>query len=151
MPAEAPAEVAAPARASLREVARVRVIYGDTDQMGLVYYANYLRYFEIARNEYLRAVGQSYRAFEESHGLILPVVEVQASYHRPARYDDELVISAATFARGAASVRFEYEIHRADGERLVSGHTIHACLTREGRVVRLPAEMRAAIGLPEPR
>ena len=149
MPAEAPAEVAAPARAPLREVARVRVIYGDTDQMGMVYYANYLRYFEIARNEYLRVVGQTYRAFEESHGLMLPVVEAHVSYHKPARYDDELVISAATFPRGAASVRFEYEIRRADGERLVSGHTIHACVTREGRVVRLPAAMRAAVGLGE--
>jgi acyl-CoA thioester hydrolase len=134
--------------APLREVARVRVIYGDTDQMGMVYYANYLRYFEIARNEYLRAAGANYRVFEETHGLILPVVEAQVSYHRPARYDDELRISAGTFARGAASVRFEYEIHRvADGVKLVSGRTIHACLTREGRVVRLPAALRAAVGL----
>jgi acyl-CoA thioester hydrolase len=132
----------------LHEVARVRVIYGDTDQMGIVYYANYLRYFEIARNEYLRAAGATYRAFEETHGLILPVVEAQVSYHRPARYDDELVISAATFARGAATVRFEYEIHRAaDGEKLVSGRTIHACVTRDGRVVRLPEALRAAVGL----
>src|SRR5882672_8387465 len=113
MPAEAPAEVDAPARAPLREVARVRVIYGDTDQMGMVYYANYLRYFEIARNEYLRIAGATYRAFEETHGLMLPVVEAHASYHRPARYDDELVIAAAVHARGAASVRFEYEIRRA--------------------------------------
>jgi acyl-CoA thioester hydrolase len=146
------APATAPARAPLREVARVRVIYGDTDQMGMVYYANYLRYFEIARNEYLRGAGASYRAFEETHGLMLPVVEAHVSYHKPARYDDELVISAATFARGAASVRFEYEIHRVTeaggvGERLVSGHTIHACITREGRVVRLPEAMRAAVGL----
>src|SRR6266446_5221838 len=131
--------VAAPAPAPLREVARVRVIYGDTDQMGMVYYANYLRYFEIARNEYLRTAGATYRTFEETHGLMLPVVEAQVSYHRSARYDDELVIWAAMPARGAASVRFEYEIHRADGQRpgekLVSGRTIHACITRDGRVV----------------
>jgi len=138
----------AAATAPLREVARVRVIYGDTDQMGMVYYANYLRYFEIARNESLRLAGSTYRAFEETHGLMLPVVEAQISYHRPARYDDELVIAAAVYARGAASVRFEYEIRRAsDGERLVSGRTIHACITREGRVVRLPAALRAAVGL----
>jgi acyl-CoA thioester hydrolase len=131
-----------------REVARVRVIYGDTDQMGMVYYANYLRYFEIARNEYLRIAGATYRAFEESHGLMLPVVEAQVSYHQPARYDDELALSAAVHARRAASVRFEYEIHRVgDGEKLVSGRTIHACITREGRVVRLPAALRAAVGL----
>lgn len=140
------------APAALREVARVRVIYGDTDQMGMVYYANYLRYFEIARNEYLRTAGANYRAFEETHGLMLPVVEAHVAYHKSARYDDELLISAATFARGAASVRFEYEIHRAakDGgapEKLVSGHTVHACINREGRVQRLPESMRAAIGL----
>jgi acyl-CoA thioester hydrolase len=138
-----------PAATSLRQVARVRVIYGDTDQMGMVYYANYLRYFEIARNEYLRLAGATYRTFEETHGLMLPVVEAQVSYHRSARYDDELLISAAVHARGAASVRFEYEIHRAsDGARLVSGRTIHACITRQGRVVRLPEAMRAAVGLP---
>jgi acyl-CoA thioester hydrolase len=138
---------------ALREVARTRVIYGDTDQMGMVYYANYLRYFEIARNEYLRRAGATYRKFEETHGLMLPVVEAQVSYHRSARYDDELVIWAAVHARGAASVRFEYEIHRAPdgdapGEKLVSGRTIHACITREGRVVRLPDDLRAAVGLP---
>jgi acyl-CoA thioester hydrolase len=132
---------------ALREVARVRVIYGDTDQMGMVYYANYLRYFEIARNEYLRIAGATYRRFEETHGLMLPVVEAQASYHRSARYDDELVISAAVRPRGAASVRFDYEIHRADGEKLVSGHTVHACINREGRVTRLPPDLRAAVGL----
>ena len=130
----------------LREVARVRVIYGDTDQMGMVYYANYLRYFEIARNEYLRVMGQTYRAFEESHGLMLPVVEAHAAYHKPARYDDDLAIWASCAARGAASVRFEYEIRRG-AEKLVSGHTVHACINREGRVVRLPAEMRAVVGL----
>jgi len=130
----------------LREVARVRVIYGDTDQMGMVYYANYLRYFEIARNEYLRVSGQTYRAFEESHGLMLPVVEAHLAYHKPARYDDDLAIWASCAARGAASVRFEYEICRG-AEKLVSGHTVHACINREGRVVRLPAEMRAAVGL----
>jgi acyl-CoA thioester hydrolase len=145
MPAEP--QIASGAAPALREVARVRVIYGDTDQMGMVYYANYLRYFEIARNEYLRVAGANYRTFEETHGLMLPVVEAHASYHRPARYDDELVISAAVQVRGAATARFDYEIHRGHGERLASGYTIHACITREGRVVRLPDAMRAALGL----
>ena len=75
-----------------REVARVRVIFGDTDQMGMVYYATYLRYFEIARNEYLRKAGAPYRAFEETHGLRLPVVEAHARYHAFARYDDEVMV-----------------------------------------------------------
>jgi acyl-CoA thioester hydrolase len=136
----------------LREVARTRVIYGDTDQMGIVYYANYLRYFEIARNEYLRIAGANYRRFEETHGLLLPVVKAYVDYHRPARYDDELAILAAAEAAGAASARFSYQIRRVgsdsgDGEPLVSGYTVHACVTRAGKVVRLPPEMRAALGI----
>jgi acyl-CoA thioester hydrolase len=129
-------------------VARIRVIYGDTDQMGMVYYANYLRYFEIGRNEYLRGAGASYRAFEETHGLLLPVVQAHLEYRHPARYDDELLILAAVEAAGAASARFSYRIRRAADDRaLVSGYTVHACITRGGKVVRIPVEMRAALGL----
>src|SRR5678815_4837158 len=79
----------------LRDVARYRVIYGDTDQMGVVYYGNYLRFFEIARNEFLRQAGARYHAFEQEHRLMLPVVEARVRYRRPARYDDELAIYAA--------------------------------------------------------
>ena len=139
-----------PAPPPLREVARTRVIYADTDQMGIVYYANYLRYFEIARNEHLRTAGANYRRFEETHGLMLPVVKAHVEYHRPARYDDELVILAAVEALGAATARFWYEIRRAadgGGERLASGYTVHACVTRAGKVARLPPEMRQALGL----
>jgi acyl-CoA thioester hydrolase len=147
MPPAPATDAAAEPRTPLREVTRVRVIYGDTDQMGFVYYANYLRYFEMARNEYLRVEGQTYRIFEETFGLMLPVVEAHVSYHKPARYDDDLAIWASIAPRGAASLRFEYEIRRGD-ERLVSGYTVHACITRDGRVTRLPPELRAAVGLP---
>jgi len=130
----------------LREVARYRVIYGDTDQMGFVYYGNYLRYFEIARNEFLRQAGAGYRAFEESHRLMLPVVEAHVRYRRPARYDDELAIFAAIPEVRGASARFIYEIRRVpDGEPLVDGHTVHACIDGEGRVARIPAELRRAL------
>ncbi len=132
----------------MREVARVRVIYGDTDQMGIAYYGNYLRWFEVARNEYLRSAGESYRAFEARAGLFLPVVEANVRYHRPARYDDVLVIEAeipAAQLRGA-SARFEYVISRDDGERVASGYTVHACMTRDGgRPVRIPPELRATL------
>jgi acyl-CoA thioester hydrolase len=131
---------------NLVEVARYRVIYGDTDQMGFVYYGNYLRYFEIARNEFLRLAGARYRAFEETHGLMLPVVEAHIRYRRPARYDDELAIHAAITEVRGASARFVYEIRRVpDGEQLVEGHTVHACIDREGRVSRIPTELRAAL------
>jgi acyl-CoA thioester hydrolase len=145
--------LATPDRAPLREVARVRVIYGDTDQMGMVYYGNYLRYFEIARNEFLRRIGAPYRAFEESHGLMLPVVEANVRYRRPARYDDELAILAAVPAVTGAKARFVYEIRRLpDGEELASGHTVHACVDGRGRVTRLPAALRERLsaGAPPP-
>ena len=134
------------AAAELPEVARVRVIYGDTDQMGMVYYGNYLRYFEVARNEYLRLLRFPYRVFEESHGLRLPVVEATVRYRRPARYDDELALRAAVPEVGGASARFVYEILRLpDGELLVEGHTVHACIDAAGKVSRIPAELRGAL------
>jgi acyl-CoA thioester hydrolase len=139
--------IRAAAAAELREVARYRVIYGDTDQMGVVYYGNYLRFFEIARNEFLRQAGARYHEFEEKHRLMLPVVEATIRYRRPARYDDELAIYAAITDVRGASARFVYEIRRLpDGESLVDGHTVHACIDRDGRVARIPAELRAALG-----
>ena len=105
-----------------------------------------MRYFEIARNEFLRQAGARYRAFEEDHRLMLPVVEAQVKYRRPARYDDELAIYAAISEVRGASARFVYEIRRLpDGEALVDGHTIHACIDRAGRVARIPSELRAAL------
>jgi len=130
----------------LREVARYRVIYGDTDKMGFVYYGNYLRYFEIGRNEFLRQAGARYRAFEETHGLMLPVVEAHVRYRRPARYDDELSIRAAIVDVRGASARFVYEIRRLpDGELLATGHTVHACVDAAGKVTRIPPPLRAAL------
>src|SRR5262245_43038816 len=105
----------------------IRVIYGDTDQMGVVYYANYLRYFEAGRNEYLRARGARYRDIEAEHRVYLPVVEAQVSYKQPARFDDLLVLETTLARLGRASARFEYRVVR--GEVLIAvGHTVHACV-----------------------
>ena len=118
----------------------IRVIYGDTDQMGVVYYANYLRYFEAGRNEFLRAKGLRYRDFEVQHGLLLPVVEAHVGYRTPARYDDLLTVETALAEVRRASARFEYRVLR-EGELVVTGHTVHACVDREGRVKRMPHEL----------
>jgi len=143
-----------PDSGTLRDVLHFRVIYGDTDQMGVVYYANYFRYFEAARSEFLRAYGVTYRFFEETHRLALPVVEAGASYKKPARYDDELAVLAAITSTGRASVRFVYEIRRLPTrELLATGHTVHACINHEGRVTPLPDDVRQALALsarPEP-
>ncbi len=118
--------------------ARLRVIYGDTDQMGVVYYANYFRYFEFARSEYFRAHGGSYRELEQG-GLLLPVVEAHCTYKASAKYDDLLVISTTISELRRASLKFSYQLSReGEAQILCTGHTVHACITREGRPTRLP-------------
>jgi acyl-CoA thioester hydrolase len=126
------------ASASHMVEARVRVIYGDTDQMGVVYYANYFRYFELARSEYFRACGRNYRELE-SEGRFLPVVEASCSYRGPARYDDVLLIRTEVSELRRASLTFEYELRRQDEEKLLcTGRTVHACIGRNGKPVRIP-------------
>lgn len=125
--------------------AELRVIYGDTDQMGVVYYANYLRFFEASRNEFIRAKGLRYRDFEAAYSLRLPVVEAHVSYREPARYDDLLTIEISLSEARRASARFEYRVLRDDGALLATGHTVHACVDLEGRVRRMPAELVARL------
>lgn len=121
--------------------ARLRVIYGDTDQMGVVYYANYFRYFEFARSEYFRAQGGSYRALERD-GLFLPVVEAACNYKASAKYDDVIVIRAWISELKRASLTFSYEIRREGEARvLCTGRTMHACVGKDGRPVRLPDDV----------
>jgi acyl-CoA thioester hydrolase len=123
----------------------IRVIYGDTDQAGIAYYANYLRWFEAGRNEYIRARGLRYRDFEERFGLRLPVSEAQVSYRLPARYDDLITVETSLAEVRRASARFGYRIVRG-GDVLATGHTVHACVDLEGRIRRMPAELLARLG-----
>ncbi|HIE32625.1 MAG TPA: acyl-CoA thioesterase [Thermodesulfobacteriaceae bacterium] len=117
-----------------------RVIYGDTDCGGVMYYGNYLRLFEIGRTELLRAQGLSYREIEEKEGLILPVVEVHVRYKAPARYDDLITIEIHLSEIKPYSVRFDYRVMR-EGKLLATGYTIHAPINKEGRLVRFPAHL----------
>jgi acyl-CoA thioester hydrolase len=121
-----------------------RVIYGDTDAMGVVYYGNYMRFFELARNELVRARGGLYRELE-AKGFFIPVIDVEAKYRAPARYDDVLRIAVRSEVLGAARVQFHYKIEREpDRLLLVTGASTHACVARDtGRAVRLPDEVRA--------
>ncbi len=123
----------------------LRVIYGDTDQMGVVYYGNYLRFLEAGRNEYIRAHGLRYRDFEERFGLRLPVSEASVSYRAPARYDDVVAVETSMAELRRASARFEYRIVRGD-DLLATGHTVHACVDLDGRIRRLPQELVALLG-----
>ena len=117
----------------------VRVRYADTDQMGMAYHGNYLRWFEVGRTEMLRALGMSYREVEEA-GIRMPVLEARCRYLKPARYDDELVIETVLAHLGRAAMRFEYRVVRqAGGELLARGMTEHCFLDPAGRPVRPPA------------
>ncbi|MBN1210305.1 MAG: acyl-CoA thioesterase [Myxococcaceae bacterium] len=119
--------------------ARLRVIYGDTDQMGVVYHANYFRYFEFSRMEFFRVRGGSYRELERD-GFMLPVVEATCQYKAPARYDDLLLIRPRVSELRRASIVFTYEVAREDAPStlLCTGRTLHACVGRDGRPKRLP-------------
>ena len=125
---------------------RLRVRYADTDQMGIVYYANYLVWFEIGRTEWLRQTGWSYREMEED-GIALPVIEAHCEYRQPLRYDDEVEIATRAALVTPVRLRFHYEVTRrgdgvASATTSASGHTIHAAIDAAGRPCRLPARVR---------
>jgi len=119
---------------------QLRVIYGDTDQMGVVYYANYLRFFEAGRTEFLRAKGMRYRDVEERFGILLPVTEAHVGYQASARYDDLITVETSLGQVRRASARFDYRVQH-DGALLASGYTTHACVGLDGRIQRLPQEL----------
>jgi acyl-CoA thioester hydrolase len=123
----------------------VRVRYAETDRMGVVYYANYLVWFEVGRTEWLRDTGWSYREMEMD-GVALPVIEAHCAYRQPARYDDEIEILTRATLMTPVRIRFDYEaIRRRDGVRVAEGYTVHAALDAAGRPCRLPERVRAML------
>jgi len=115
-----------------------RVIYGDTDKMGFVYHANYFRWFEMARSEMFRYLGMPYKSIE-SKGIFLPLAEAHCEFNVPSQYDDVLVIETSLDPRVKAGIKFNYRILSEDGEKvLAKGYTKHACVNRDGQVVRPP-------------
>jgi len=131
-------------RPTLPETARYRVLFGDCDPMRIVYYANYLRLFEIGRAELFRALGHPFADYV-ARGLYLAVIEATCRYHAPARYDDEVRIHAGVTQVGRARLRLEYDLRGPTGTRLVTGHTQHAILDDAGRPQRIPAAVRDAV------
>jgi acyl-CoA thioester hydrolase len=130
--------------ASRQGIVHYRVPYADTDQMGVVYYGNYLTYFERSRNELMRACGLTYKEFEAKK-LMLPVVHASIDYKTPARYDDELVIVAElAWQRG---VRLQVNCRVTCGAVLIAeGYTVHAVVSSETRKpVRLPDDVQAVL------
>jgi acyl-CoA thioester hydrolase len=122
----------------------LRVRYAETDQMGVVYHANYLVWFEVARTDLLRQLGWTYREMELA-GVRLPVIEVSCTYQRPARYDDEIELRAVGRLLSPVRIEFTYEVVlTSDGTIAAVGTTRHAALTLEGRPCRLPSRIREA-------
>lgn len=123
---------------------QLRVIFGDTDQMGVVYYANYLRYFESARADYWRQLGKSYKDLD-ALGIALPVIAAHCDYKRPAHYEDLLEIDVDVTEMSGVTMRFEYSVRHAT-KLLATGYTRHAVIrTRDGRPTPIPDSLRTSI------
>lgn len=119
--------------------ARVRVRYAETDQMGVVYHANYLIWFEVGRVELIRQLGLDYKRMEAEEGCGIAVVEARARYRAPARYDDELVIRTTLLAARGAVVRFGYEVLRVEDRVLLcEGETVHVVVGQDMKKRSLP-------------
>jgi len=101
---------------------KVRVRYAETDQMGYVYYGNYATYYEVGRVEMLRSLGTSYKSLEDN-GVMLPVLEMQTRFIKPARYDEELVVKVYLKEKPAVKITFEYEVFGEAGELINTGST----------------------------
>lgn len=125
--------------------ARFRVRYFETDAMGIVHHAAYITWFEEGRSAFTRAFGYPYSRMEQE-GISLAVAEVSARYHRPARYDDEVLVLASLTQLGSRGMTFSYEVRRAaDGELLVTGASKHISVDAQGRVRTLPSALREAL------
>lgn len=124
--------------------ARIRVRYKDTDRMGVVYYGNYLTFFEVGRAELMRDLGFPYAEIE-ADGYILVVTEANAKYHANVGYDSEVTVKTKISKVKNASIRFNYEVVDEADKLLVTGYTVHACLNSDLRPVRIPPDLKEVI------
>jgi acyl-CoA thioester hydrolase len=130
---------------------RLRVRYAETDQMGVVYYANYIVWMEVGRVDLCKACGFDYRDMEAEDGIYLAVAEAQCRYRSPARFDDEVVVRTWIEHASTRMVTFAYEMLHADtGRRLATGTTRHVFVSRTMRPTHLPAKYHALFGIAEP-
>ncbi|MGH7726178.1 MAG: acyl-CoA thioesterase [Candidatus Eiseniibacteriota bacterium] len=128
-----------------KHACEITVRYGETDQMGVAYYANHLDWFEVARTEWLRARGRTYRDIE-AEGVFLPVVEAHVRYLASARYDDRLRLVTWIAELSRAVLRFDYRIERVGDEALLAtGFTRHVFLDGAGRPIKVDGPLRALL------
>ncbi len=127
----------------------IRVLYGDTDAGGIVYNANYLRYFEAGRTEFMRERVIPYQAIEEM-GIIMPVAESWLRYKAPAFYDDLIFVETSLSELSTHKCKFSYRIYRREESReklLVKGYTVLAPITKEGGLTRIPQTLFQQMGV----
>ena len=118
---------------------RLRVRYAETDQMGVVYHANYLIWMEVGRVEYWRAAGLRYRDMEREDGILLVVAEANCRYLAPAVYDEEVIVRTSVAEASPRMIRFDYELLAADdGRKLATGYTKHVFCGADRRPAKLP-------------
>jgi acyl-CoA thioester hydrolase len=118
----------------------IRVRYAETDRMGLLHHANYFVYFEMGRTELLRQRGFSYRDLEDA-GTLLVIAEIGCKFKKPAYYDDLLILRTTVQRVTYVKIEHRYELFR-DGELLAEGHSVLACVDRQGRPQRLPEPLK---------
>jgi len=122
---------------------RIRVRYAETDQMGVVYHANYLIWFEVGRVDYIREMGLDYRTMEQEENSMIAVIEVSARYKAPARYDDEILVRTSLAGARGPVVRFRYSVVRTASEKadellLCEGETTHIVVDRNMKKRDMP-------------
>lgn len=126
----------------------ISVRYGETDKMGVVYYSNYLIWFEVGRVAWCRAKGFRYRDMEAQHGRFMMVAEVRCRYMAPAHFEDDILIRTAVGKSTDRIIRFEYLIqNKATGQMLARGETVHVLTDTKCRPARLPDAYRHYFGL----
>ncbi len=123
---------------------QIRVRYKDTDRMGVVYYGNYLTFFEVGRTEFMRDLGLSYSSLE-AEGYALAVTEAYAKYHANVDYDTKIIVKTAITNLTKVRVRFDYEVIDREENILVTGYTVHASINENKKAARIPASLRDLI------
>ena len=132
----------------LTNITRLRVRYAETDQMGVVYHANYIVWMEVGRTEFCREAGVVYRELEDKEHLRLAVIEANCRFIAPARYDDEVEVHTTIAEANPRILRFSYQIRRmTDNVKLAEGFTKHIFLDTKMRLAKLPAEYFAKFGI----
>ena len=125
----------------IKNQTKIRVRYGETDQMGYVYYGNYAEYFEVGRVEWLRSLGVSYRSLEES-GIMLPVLSMSVNFIKPAKYDDLLTVTTTLSKKPLVKIEFDFDIVNESDQLITTGQTTLVFMDmNKNKPIKAPAEL----------